>query len=369
MQRRRRYRRGYAIPRNWPQERGGPVYDEPVTRRLPALAACVLALSLPAAPLARRAIERLDLGGRIDTLAGRQGQLALPADAWPAPSLGAAPTAHPALASWQTIGGCGAGGGAASAPGGGIKWIGRNVTGGAIDAQVLSTQTLAHGNHYTSFASRLEYSPLERLNLALNVPVLVKAGDVAVLGQTRQAIIAGFGDVSLEGSYQLGAIGAHLLMLTVSLPTGSADAVRQGIVLPQHLQLGSGVPGVTGQYELTRDQLWGLLLFGASASYNGWENDIGDYRAPSATAYAHVGYLLDRWVPSAGLTLFGKPAHDRERGADRSAEDDPLFMLVPSVGLEWSNAWIAVLPAATLGLSLGGFESVSVGVGVSSSLF
>ncbi len=186
---------------------------------------------------------------------------------------------------------------------------------------------------YTSIASRLEFSPRERLTLALNVPVVYKVGEVAVLGQNKQARIAGFGDVSLEGSYRLGAIGAHEVILTLSLPTGSADAVRQGIVLPQHLQLGSGVPGLTAQYEQTRDQVWGLVLFGATASYNGWENDIGDYRAPSATAYAHVGYLLDRWVPSAGLTLFGKPSHDRERGADRPAENDPLVMLIPSVGM------------------------------------
>ena len=71
-------------------------------------------------------------------------------------------------------------------------------------------------------------------------------------------------------------------------------------MLPQHLQLGSGVPGPTAQYQLTRDQDWGLVLFGATASYDGWENDIGDYRAPSATAYAHVGYLLDRWCRRRG---------------------------------------------------------------------
>jgi hypothetical protein len=337
-------------------------------KRLPSLVACALA-GLLAAPAARRAIDRHSVQRRISAIgewANGQGPMA---SATVAPFLAAVGSSSPALASWQTVGGCGAGGGSASAPGGGIKWIGRNVTGGAIDSQVLSTQTLADGNHYTSIASRLSISPRERLGLALNVPVVFKTGEVAVLGQSKQAGIAGFGDVSLEGSYRLGAIGAHQLMLTLSLPTGSADAVRQGIVLPQHLQLGSGVPGATAQYELTRDQVWGLLLFGATASYNGWENDIGDYRAPSATAYAHVGYLLDRWVPSAGLTLFGKPVHDRERGADRPAESDPLFMLVPSVGIEWSNAWIAVLPAATVGISLGGFESVSVGLGVSSSLF
>jgi hypothetical protein len=273
------------------------------------------------------------------------------------------------LAGWRTVGGCGAAGGSASAPGGGIKWVGRNVTGGAIDAQLLSTQTFAQGNQFTTISTRLALSPLPRLGLALNVPIVYKAGEVAVLGVTREARLAGFGDVSAEASYDLGAIGSHQLMLTATAPTGSADAVRQGVVLPQHLQLGSGVPGVTAQYEHTRDRDWGLLLLGGTASYNGWENDLGDYRAPSATAYGYAGYLMHRWVPSAGLTLFAKPVHDRERGADRPDDRDPLLMLVPSVGLEWSNDWIAVLPAATLGLSYNGFESVSFGVGVSSSVF
>jgi hypothetical protein len=273
-----------------------------------------------------------------------------------------------ALASWSTVGGCGAGGSSASAPGGGIKWVGRNVTGGLLDAQVLTTQTYASGNQFTAVAARFGGSPTSRSGIALNVPVLYKVGDVSVLGVTRNARISGFGDLSLEFSYKLGRIAAHQVMLVASAPTGSSDAVRQGVVLPQHLQLGSGVPGLTGQYQYTRDHDWGLVLLGATASYAGWENAIGDFRSPSATGFAHIGYLLGPWVPSAGLTLFGKPLHDRERGA-RRAFSDPLFMLVPSVGLEWSRDWIAILPAATVGLSPAGFESVSVGIGVSSSLF
>jgi hypothetical protein len=338
-----------------------------------ALTACAVGLSLLAAllPSLHRQWVGAQVAGRLRALNHRAG---MASSSWPRSptdgvlALGAAPV-QPGLASWTTVGGCGAGGGSASAPGGGIKWIGRNVTGGRLDTQVLSTQTFAEGDLYTSISARLAVSPRQRLTLALNVPVVFKAGDVSVLGQTKQAQLSGFGDLGLEASYRLGAIGSHQVLLTLMAPTGSADAVRQGVVLPQHLQLGAGVPGATLQYEHTRDQVWGLLIFGGAASYNGWENEIGDYRAPSATAYAHIGYLLDRWVPSAGLTVFGKTKHDRERGADRTAARDPLFMLIPSLGIEWSRDWIAVLPAATMGLSLGGFESVSVGVGVSSSLF
>jgi hypothetical protein len=273
------------------------------------------------------------------------------------------------LASWATVGGCGAGGSSASGPGGGIQWVGRNVRGGLVDSQVLTTQTFANGNLFTAVATRLGTTLTPRFGLALNVPILYKAGEVTVLGATKTARLSGFGDLSLELSYKLDAIGTHQLMLVGSAPTGSHDAVRQGIVLPQHLQLGSGVPGATAQYQQTRDQDWGLVLLGATANYGGWENSIGDARAPSATAYGYAGYILGRWVPSAGLTVFGKPYHDRERGADRPDRNDPLFMVVPSLSLEWSSDWIALLPAATMGLSYNGLESVSVGIGISSSLF
>jgi hypothetical protein len=186
---------------------------------------------------------------------------------------------------------------------------------------------------------------------------------------TKPVNLTGFGDVSLEAAYKFGRIGAHQLTLNASLPTGSSDAVRQGVVLPQHLQLGSGVAGGTLQYQHTRDRDWGLLLLGGTASYAGPENSLGDFRAPSATVYGHVGYLVGRLVPAAGLTLFGKAQHDRERGFDRPGELDPRVMLVPSLSCEWSTDWFAILPAASAGLSRNGLESVSIGIGLASSLF
>jgi hypothetical protein len=333
-------------------------------RRLRGIGVCVPAVALAIAaawPLLERSAGRVRTQQALRA-AERQGVVAR----------GEAPffvRPEPALASWATVGGCGAAGGSASAPGGGIKWVGRNVTGGLVDAQALTTQTYAQGNQFGAVTTRLGVNPSARLGLALNVPVLYKVVEVTVLGANKTARLAGFGDLSVEASYKLGGIGAHQLMVIASAPTGSADAVRQGVVLPQHLQLGSGVPGVSAQYQHTRDHDWGLLLLGAAASWNGWENEIGDWRSPSATAFAHVGYLLGPWVPAAGLTLFAKPRHDRERYAERPASRDPRVMVVPSLGIEWSSAWLAVLPAATMGLSPNGVESLTIGVGVSSSLF
>jgi hypothetical protein len=74
-------------------------------------------------------------------------------------------------------------------------------------------------------------------------------------------------------------------------------------------------------------------------------------------------------VPSGGLTVFGKPVHDRERRADKPDDRDPLVMVIPSVGLEWANDYLALYLAANLGLSYNGLESTTLGFGISSSLF
>jgi len=274
----------------------------------------------------------------------------------------------PELRCWGNIGGCGAGGGGASGAGG-AKWIGRGVTGGLVDVQLLATQAVSHGNTFTTFNTRLGTGVLQKWNFGVNVPVLYKAGDVDVLGQTRSAGIAGFGDVSAEVTRKLGITNASTLTAIVSGPAGAHDAQRAGIVLPQHLQLGSGVLGATVQFEHTMDRDWGLMIFGGNAAFNGWENSIGDWRSPSATGYGHVGYIWGPFVPSAGLTLFGKPVHDRERRDDRPDDQDPLFMAVPNLALEWSMDVLALLLYSNVSLSYNGYESVSVTLGFTTSLF
>jgi hypothetical protein len=321
-------------------------------------------------PVADRVLAGRQMERRLRDLAGAPATASRPLCASSVTARTLPPVREaPPLASWGSVGGCGAGGGSSSGPGGGITWVGRNVTGGLLDAQCLSSQTYAQGNAFSTFLGRFGASPRQRWGVALYVPVLYKVGDVSVLGQTQTARIAGFGDVSLEASRKIGISGAHRFAIIGNVPTGAHDAVRQGIVLPQHLQLGSGVLGATGQYQYTRDRDWGLMLLGGTINYGGWENSSGDRRAPSATASANLGYLLGPLVPSAGLTLFGKPAHDRERGADKAESRDPLFMVIPSVGFEWASDYVALYLAGTLGLSHHGVESTTVGLGISSSLF
>jgi hypothetical protein len=275
----------------------------------------------------------------------------------------------PSLHAWGNIGGCGAGGGSSSGAVGGAKWVGRGVTGGYLDVQVLATQSYSNGDLFSTFNTRLGTTALHKWVFGLNIPVLYKMGDVQVLGQEKTAHIAGFGDISVEVMRKLGITNASSLSLITSLPTGAHDAVRQGIVLPQYLQLGSGVLGVTAQFEHTIDRDWGLMIFGGSASYNGWENSIGDWRAPTGTAYGYIGYVRGPLVPSAGLTLFGKPLHDRERGEPRPDERDPLFMVIPNVALEWSTPWLAFLLYTSTSFSYDGFEGVAVTLGATTSVF
>src|SRR3954453_9938728 len=83
---------------------------------------------------ARRMAARLDELARPSTGAAVADHARLEAMATPDPALFVRlQELEPLLASWQTIGGCGAGAG--SGTGAGIKWIGRNVSGGLFNVQ------------------------------------------------------------------------------------------------------------------------------------------------------------------------------------------------------------------------------------------
>lgn len=330
-----------------------------LTLALLPLGLCLLALY----PVLERDLARREAARLVQQARGApDGPIALADD-----GLLDAMTRPTSLHCWGNIGGCGAGGGSSSGAAG-AKWIGRGVTGGYVDLQLLATQAYAHGNYFSTFNTRIGTGILPKWNFGLNVPILYKVGDVDVLGQTSTAHIAGFGDLSAEITRKLGITNASLLTLILSGPTGAHDAQREGIVLPQHLQLGSGVLGVTAQFEHTVDRDWGLMIFGGSGAYNGWHNSIDDWRAPSFTGYGYVGYIRGPLVPAAGLTLFGKPLHDQERGEDRPDDQDPLFMVVPNLSLEWSTPWLAFLLYASSSFSYNGFENVAVTLGAQTSL-
>lgn len=272
----------------------------------------------------------------------------------------------PVLASWGNIGGCGVGG--ASSATGGVKWVGRGVSGGLVDVQCTTTQTLMLRNGYQSTVNlRLATGYFDKWVFAAQAPFRVNVQDVDVYGTAKTALLPGWGDAGVEVTRKLGMANNSSLTLSLNFPTGSSDAVRQGVVLPQQMQLGAGT--LTGglTFEHTQDKDWGLLIFGTSIAYGGWENSSGDLRGSSASAYLYSGFILGPFVPSLGLAYTTKFTGDRERYV--RLPDQPMVFLTPSIGLEWTTDMLGLLLAFSAPLSLTGVESVGLSLGVQSSLF
>ncbi len=137
------------------------------------------------------------------------------------------------LASWQTVGGCGAGSGGGSSVG--LKWIGRNVTGGLFNVQEQVSYTKLLGiaaayPEYNLFFNTLITADIgEKWNVGVNLPVVYKylvdprhVGGPGVPAQDYTN--SGIGDISLIGTRKLGRINSLLLTAIVGIPTGTYDA-------------------------------------------------------------------------------------------------------------------------------------------------
>jgi hypothetical protein len=249
------------------------------------------------------------------------------------------------LASWQTVGGCGAG--ASAGTGAGVKWVGRNVSGGLfhVECQANYVKT-SYGYNYVG-TTLITRDLGEKWNLGASVPYLYKYMNNPY-GQDFDVANRGLGDVNFLLTRRLGAINDTLLTLGIGVPTGSHDAhLLRALtqVLPQDRQLGAGT--LTGSLQLDHiiDNIWGPTVLGAVASWRGGENDLHSYRAPSATAYGYASYLLGPFAPAAGLSASGWTAHDRDQGTEQASA---LFNVAANASLEWSTDWVAVLLGASL---------------------
>jgi hypothetical protein len=273
------------------------------------------------------------------------------------------------LASWQSVGGCGAG----SATGiGGIKWIGRNVSGGLFHVQTQGNYTrLPHGYGF-ALQNQVDRDLTPQWNLGIAVPYLYKyVTDFAGLSHYDLSN-SGVGDMNLLVTRRFGAIRDTSLTLSVGAPTGThaANCQRMGPLLvnclPQDRQLGSGQVSGGIQLEHTVDNIWGPIVYGGSFVYPGGENDVQNYRAPNGSLYAYGGYLLGPIVPAFGLTLTVFTGHDR----DINFPSDRAMVLAGANGsLEWSNDWLAVLAGVSLPFSTGGLQPWTVGLGVAFAPF
>ncbi len=254
------------------------------------------------------------------------------------------------LASWETIGGCGAG--TSTGAGGGIKWIGRGTSGGLFQLQSLGTYTHLHDGYILSWNNQVSRDLSEKWNVGFSVPVLYKYYR-DYYGLPVDVSNGGLGDVSAFLTRRFGEINNTALTLSVGFPTATHDARYKNDLLTQEKQLGIGKVTGTLVLDHTLDEIWGLVVMGGSAGYRGGQNELGNYRAPVANVYCYAGYFMGPFVPSLGLTLQRFFGVDRDRGID---QEEQLSSLAGTAELEWSTDTIAILAGVSLpyGWEIGG---------------
>lgn len=251
----------------------------------------------------------------------------------------------PLLASWETIGGCGAGG---TGGVGTVKWIGRNTTGGLFQ-NITQANYIPFADGYNLVLSNLTTRDInDRWSVAVQVPFVHKRYN-NYLRLPLDISNTGLGDVNFMGTYKFGEIRDTALTAALGVPTGTHDATYKQDLLTQEKQLGPG--RVTGTLTLdhTLDQSWGLITLGGLASWRGGENELGNYRAPFASVYGYAGYFLGPFVPSLGVAMSGFTTSDRNRGV---AQTVPLVLASLNASLEWATDWIALLVGVSVPIGL-----------------
>jgi len=141
------------------------------------------------------------------------------------------------LSSWETIGGCGAG--SSTGAGGGIKWIGRSVTGGAFQLQTVGTYLHLKDGYNLTLFTQVSRDLGEKWNMGFAVPLLYKYYR-DYRGLPVDISNAGVGDVAAFLTRRFGEINDTSLTLLVGFPTGVHDATYKMDPLTQEKQLGLG---------------------------------------------------------------------------------------------------------------------------------
>ncbi len=246
------------------------------------------------------------------------------------------------LASWETVGGCGAG--TSTGAGGAVRWIGRSTHGGLFDQQVMASYLHLEDGYNLGLNAQASRELSDEWTVGLSVPLLYKYYR-DYYGLPVDVSNSGLGDISGFVTRRFGEINDTALTLSLGFPVGAHQGRYRNDYLTQEKQLGAGK--VTGGLMLdhTIDVDWGVGVLGASANYRGGENDLGSYRAPLANVYGYGGYFLGPWVPSLGLTLQRYFGVDRDRGLDQQVQQ---MSLTATLALEWSTDWIAILAGVSL---------------------
>jgi hypothetical protein len=270
----------------------------------------------------------------------------------------------PLLASWETIGGCGAGG--TGGQGVGVKWIGHDTTGGLFKAQFMGSMvTFPNGYNVisTAFITR-DLDQGQKWTAGFIVPFLYKYY-YNYLQTGTNVSNAGLGDMMLLLTRRLGPINATAVTATLGLPTGQHNGQYLNDYLTQDKQLGFGNFNGSLMVDQTLDQTWGLVVVGGFAGYRGGTNDLGSYRAPVGSLYTYAGYFLGPLVPTLGVQVIGFTGHDQDRGIDQAL---PLYLAAGNASIEWSNDDIAILLGASFPFGLDKVAA-SPGAGSNSNFF
>ncbi|HEY0706809.1 MAG TPA: hypothetical protein VGG33_08435 [Polyangia bacterium] len=283
--------------------------------------------------------------GRLEALAKSTPDRVIPMSCGDSSALQASATesaGNGTLASWQTIGGCGAG--ASSGAGAGIKWVGRSVSGGLFQVQCQGNYGPLDDGYFYAANTMVNRDLGEKWNLGVNAAWLYKYWyDPTGFGYDISN--EGWGDVAVMLTRRLGATNATNLTLTVGLPTGGYKADSKGYVLRQDKQMGHGKFTSGLMLDHVFDNLWGPVVVGGTVDYRGGENKIGNYRSPAASLYSYAAYLLGPFAPAAGVTLIGFQARDRDQ---TRVQDRPLVTVAANASIEWSSDYVALLVGGSL---------------------
>src|SRR5690606_4852474 len=195
-----------------------------------------------------------------------------------------------AVAVWNNIGGCGSSGGGAAAGAG--KWVGRGVSGGLVDLEILSNTTLGGDYLYSATAGSFTFHWPSQPNYTAGLSLAWKSNSFEYEGYKVNAdptsrlarVTGGFGDLGLSFNRLFGNENEHSGGLSMSLPTGQHDIKRLHIMglnsgykdvryMNPFVQPGSGLYSLGISYEYTKTKDWGLLVFGGSySSAWAWDN-------------------------------------------------------------------------------------------------
>ena len=205
------------------------------------------------------------------------------------------------------------------------------------------------------------YSPVPRLNLALQVPIVRKT----TLGhETIQQ--EGLGDVDLGGrwfvldrtNFEIMRHQSFAVSAGSSLPTGENDAAEAGVLVDEHAQLGTGALGPYAGLLYRLEQSRWHAFVSLTARYR-LENGRGyRYGASLAWTVQAQRQLGSRFAVSLGLD--GRNAgRDREEGLAQEHTGGFVLAAVPSVhfGLG-ERVWLGVRAQLPFATSLHGVQDV-----------